>query len=692
MAYADLSTVPVTGTCVYANHLIRVGGGGADAGTAYIQKALINADGSLGAWFNIGQLPSAVSGASASVNEQGLLYIVGGVDLTSGAGGSIALGQKVWKCQLNGLADIVSPIVAQPALPVSLVNADIDVAGGYVYVSGGQTAQMEVAFDGQPGAFTVGNTVAGRTSGASAEIIADVDGGATGTLSLLVEDVGNPPAFVNDETVYETADYGRAVANGAPSDIKINYDGQVTNFTVGTTVGVWDGTPQDINDLLLTGTVDADVDGGATGTLTLTNVWGTNAEPLDELNINVRTGVAVANGAVYRALDYDGQVTNFVVNDYIGVFVGGTAFADLDLTAQIAADSDAGATGTLTLTGITTAGALNNGAIHVRQGVALFIDKVYQTLAYDGGTGDFTVGQVVTGGTSGAFGTIAAVDGTTASGTLTLTDITGAFQNNEALTDPITGAANADGVLSAIFADFYSGTQNFTNGATLYGTTSGAKATIDAVAGTDSGTLTISSITGTFQNDEVLNAYSAAAYADVNGELVYRLNYDGQTENFVLGATLFGQTSGATATIDADNDGGATGALSLSSILGTFVNNEIIIAWDPNENAFVEGEPYVTLDYDGQTGNFVAGETVTGLTSGATLVVIAGTDTGAAGTLRGTVGSGEFQNNEKLAGSLLGSALADGVSVVQGQVSNTVYRARINADGTLGNWVSVGSA
>ncbi len=68
-------------------------------------------------------------------------------------------------------------------------------------------------------------------------------------------------------------------------------------------------------------------------------------------------------------------------------------------------------------------------------------------LAYDGQTGNFAVGLVVTGGTSGATAVIVADDDQGAAGTLTLRRIRGVFQNNEAITDSATGAATVDGVL-----------------------------------------------------------------------------------------------------------------------------------------------------------------------------------------------------------------------------------------------------
>lgn len=69
----------------------------------------------------------------------------------------------------------------------------------------------------------------------------------------------------------------------------------------------------------------------------------------------------------------------------------------------------------------------------------------YARLAYDTQTGNFTVGQVVTGGTSNATGTIVQdLDGGS-TGTLVLSGVSGTFQDNETITDPITGSAAANG-------------------------------------------------------------------------------------------------------------------------------------------------------------------------------------------------------------------------------------------------------
>lgn len=71
------------------------------------------------------------------------------------------------------------------------------------------------------------------------------------------------------------------------------------------------------------------------------------------------------------------------------------------------------------------------------------------SLAFDAESGAFTVGETVTGGTSGATGTIVEVDSDGSAGTLLLRDVSGTFEDDEALTDGATGAATADGTQSS---------------------------------------------------------------------------------------------------------------------------------------------------------------------------------------------------------------------------------------------------
>ncbi len=63
---------------------------------------------------------------------------------------------------------------------------------------------------------------------------------------------------------------------------------------------------------------------------------------------------------------------------------------------------------------------------------------------------------------------------------------------------------------------------------------------------------------------------------DKIGRISREITYGTQTANFTEGAILTGATSGATATILEDADGGATGTLTLGNISGTFQSGEII--------------------------------------------------------------------------------------------------------------------
>jgi hypothetical protein len=82
-----------------------------------------------------------------------------------------------------------------------------------------------------------------------------------------------------------------------------------------------------------------------------------------------------------------------------------------------------------------------NYEVRGRFGYTEYDGYVAGELPYDGQTGDFTIGDKVTGATSGATGTIVADDDQGAAGTLTLTDVTGEFVENEAIADEHTGAA-----------------------------------------------------------------------------------------------------------------------------------------------------------------------------------------------------------------------------------------------------------
>lgn len=65
-------------------------------------------------------------------------------------------------------------------------------------------------------------------------------------------------------------------------------------------------------------------------------------------------------------------------------------------------------------------------------------------VTYSGQTTDFTVGQVLTGTNSGAFGTIISIDDSGATGTLILQNVDGLFETNEPITDPLGGDGDLD--------------------------------------------------------------------------------------------------------------------------------------------------------------------------------------------------------------------------------------------------------
>ncbi len=67
--------------------------------------------------------------------------------------------------------------------------------------------------------------------------------------------------------------------------------------------------------------------------------------------------------------------------------------------------------------------------------------------AYDGLTGVFTVGQVVTGAGGHSATIYAIIETDSVSGILLVNEGTGLFNNNEALTDPVTGVAVVNGTL-----------------------------------------------------------------------------------------------------------------------------------------------------------------------------------------------------------------------------------------------------
>lgn len=89
-----------------------------------------------------------------------------------------------------------------------------------------------------------------------------------------------------------------------------------------------------------------------------------------------------------------------------------------------------------------------------RDGVLQTIDELDQIdvnvymLDFDNQSGTFTIGNTVTGGTSGATSDIVTVTQVAGSGTLYLQNVSGIFEDDEVLTESVGNTADADGVAS----------------------------------------------------------------------------------------------------------------------------------------------------------------------------------------------------------------------------------------------------
>ncbi len=114
----------------------------------------------------------------------------------------------------------------------------------YIYITGTGTNHDDVSrvgplntlpFDGQSANFTVGLVVTGGTSGATGKIVSQVDGGATGTLTL--ESITG--IFVDNETITDSGG-GSATVNRTFASLITN--GVWTGATLGSQTGIVDSS------------------------------------------------------------------------------------------------------------------------------------------------------------------------------------------------------------------------------------------------------------------------------------------------------------------------------------------------------------------------------------------------------------------------------------------------------------------
>jgi len=143
-----------------------------------------------------------------------------------------------------------------------------------------------------------------------------------------------------------------------------------------------------------------------------------------------------ANAGEYWLL-YDGESAAFSVDETAAGVGGGSG------TVRQVVDN--GTTGALLLSTVTGV-YINDAALTSAAGAAVVNGTIGEALVfYDTQTGNFTVGQILTGVTSGATGTIVGMQDNGATGILLVNDIDGEYTDNESITDPITGAALANG-------------------------------------------------------------------------------------------------------------------------------------------------------------------------------------------------------------------------------------------------------
>lgn len=239
--------------------------------------------------------------------------------------------------------------------------------------------------------------------------------------------------------------------NQLADDYYLMYDAESAPFTTGLIVtGGTSGATAEITSIN---------DWGTEGLLGLRNIIGTFQD--NETITDTSTGSATVNGTRGSGyLEYASETSPFTVGATLSGSTAGTvgvitALQDDGTTGKILVYAS-GATPTVvdaeTITDDNgTPGSATSSGTSLTATCGIPNVKVWfmnHRLDYDGGTGDFVPGELVTGATSGATGTviILAPGATTAAGNMYLANRNNIwFQDNEVLTGSISGAAVANG-------------------------------------------------------------------------------------------------------------------------------------------------------------------------------------------------------------------------------------------------------
>jgi hypothetical protein len=287
---------------------------------------------------------------------------------------------------------------------------------------------------------------------------------------------------------------------------------------------------------------------------------------------------------------------------------------------------------------------------------AKVLSHIDGVLSYDTGSGrQAAVGEYVYGATSGAVGKVLAVTGNTTSGTLTLTNVVGLFEDNELL--EVASELGFDGL-----TDLAPELQGASIGDTVSGQTSGSTfGPIIAIeyndsqqtggAGAGAGTFYASAMSAAFTNDELLDndttgqtdigdadgvgvdndtalgttqvagdGIDVPGTANTNDSVI--ISYDAGTQLIPEQAVVNDGTTGATALVEqqygpADGSVGSLRLVDYDSTGGVYTdNNSLVIQQVVNYDAQVAGQV------------FSVGNIVVGATSGATGRVLAVIDDG----------------------------------------------------------------
>lgn len=214
-------------------------------------------------------------------------------------------------------------------------------------------------------------------------------------------------------------------------------------------IDVNDGNPVDDDNSV----IDFMVDGGdlSAGTIQLTgNLENVSFNRVNFSDVDI-TITTPSNNVVAENCIEDSLVT------IAGVATRWLRKRSIDIGASFGLTTGAAATkawsieldpGQMVALSGTVVGRQRNGANNGFYFMVVSAKRPPAQLNYETQTANFTLGDILTGGTSGATGRIVADSDSGTTGTLDLQDVKGAFVDNEIITDAAGGSAMANGTLS----------------------------------------------------------------------------------------------------------------------------------------------------------------------------------------------------------------------------------------------------